>query len=184
MCPFCDKKIDKNTSTCKNKKGDILNTELSRTLTIAEAKEQYDENCKNILSNKVILAWILRRTVKEFAVYSIDKIMECIEKPTVSKVCVNPGLTNHQKITGINKEKKKILQTDYHIPMTIRLGEELNFMCNLSDLLEEEVLNRKETEIVLKMIAQGLSDETIMECVTISKERLMQIKNSQNLNTK
>jgi len=68
--------------------------------------------------------------------------------------------------------------------MTIRLGEELNFMCNLSDLLEEEVLNRKETEIVLKMIAQGLSDETIMECVTISKERLMQIKNSQNLNTK
>lgn len=335
LCPFCDKKIDKNTSTCKNKKGDILNTELSRTLTIAEAKEQYDENCKNILSNKVILAWILRRTVKEFAVYSIDKIMECIEKPTVSKVCVNPGLTNHQKITGINtedavneegviyydlrffaivpktqekirliinveaqksfypgyhietrgifyaarmlsaqlgtefaipnyqnlkkvysiwicmnapnyignaiseykiakediisgipdnveaydklsvimiclnqkkedqtndsflkmmnlllnshisaKEKKKILQTDYHIPMTIRLGEELNFMCNLSDLLEEEVLNRKETEIVLKMIAQGLSDETIMECVTISKERLMQIKNSQNLNTK
>jgi hypothetical protein len=319
----------------KNKKGDILNTELSRTLTIAEAKEQYDENCKNILSNKVILAWILRRTVKEFAVYSIDRIMECIEKPTVSKVCVNPGLTNHQKITGINtedavneegviyydlrffaivpktqekirliinveaqksfypgyhietrgifyaarmlsaqlgtefaipnyqnlkkvysiwicmnapnyignaiseykiakediisgipdnveaydklsvimiclnqkkedqtndsflkmmnlllnshisaKEKKKILQTDYHIPMTIRLGEELNFMCNLSDLLEEEVLNRKETEIVLKMIAQGLSDETIMECVTISKERLMQIKNSQNLNTK
>jgi len=335
LCPFCDKKIDKNTSTCKNKKGDILNTELSRTLTIAEAKEQYDENCKNILSNKVILAWILRRTVKEFAVYSINRIMECIEKPTVSKVCVNPGLTNHQKITGINtedavneegviyydlrffaivpktqekirliinveaqksfypgyhietrgifyaarmlsaqlgtefaipnyqnlkkvysiwicmnapnyignaiseykiakediisgipdnveaydklsvimiclnqkkedqtndsflkmmnlllnshisaKEKKKILQTDYHIPMTIRLGEELNFMCNLSDLLEEEVLNRKETEIVLKMIAQGLSDETIMECVTISKERLMQIKNSQNLNTK
>ena len=104
MCPFCDKKIDKNTSTCKNKKGDILNTELSRTLTIAEAKEQYDENCKNILSNKVILAWILRRTVKEFAVYSIDRIMECIEKPTVSKVCVNPGLTNHQKITGINTE--------------------------------------------------------------------------------
>lgn len=81
-----------------------MNTELSRTLTIAEAKEQYDENCKNILSNKVILAWILRRTVKEFAVYSIDKIMECIEKPTVSKVCVNPGLTNHQKITGINTE--------------------------------------------------------------------------------
>ena len=40
--PFCDKKIDKNTSTCKNKKGDILNTELSRTLTIAEAKEQQE----------------------------------------------------------------------------------------------------------------------------------------------
>lgn len=40
--PFCDKKIDKNTSTCKNKKGDILNTELSKTLTIAEAKEQQE----------------------------------------------------------------------------------------------------------------------------------------------
>lgn len=84
-----------------------MNTELSRTLTIAEAKEQYDENCKNILSNKVILAWILLRTVKEFAVYSIDKIMECIEKPTVSKVIEEGKIT-----TLVGLVADKILSVD------------------------------------------------------------------------
>ena len=136
------------------------------------------------------------KIAKEDIISGIPDNVEAYDKLSVIMICLNQkkeDQTNDSFLKMMNlllnshisaKEKKKILQTDYHIPMTIRLGEELNFMCNLSDLLEEEVLNRKETEIVLKMIAQGLSDETIMECVTISKERLMQIKNSQNLNTK
>lgn len=56
------------------------------------------------------------------------------------------------------KEKKKILQTDYHIPMTIRLGEELNLMCNLSDLVEEEAREKALKEGHAKGHAKGRAE--------------------------
>lgn len=82
-----------------------MRTEISKDIDLAEARIQYDKYCKKVLSNKVILAWILRRTVKEFAQCSIDEIELCIEDtPEVSTVKVNPGESNLEKITGISTE--------------------------------------------------------------------------------
>ena len=43
-----------------------MRNELSKDLSVAEGKEQYDAQCKKVLSNKVILAWILKRVTEEF----------------------------------------------------------------------------------------------------------------------
>ena len=59
--------------------------ELARNLSYAKEKVQYDAQCKQILSQKEILAWILQRTVKVFNHMAITDIISCIEgTPEVS----------------------------------------------------------------------------------------------------
>lgn len=77
-----------------------------------EAEEaQYDEHVKRILSNRYILAWILKYTTAEFGEMTIQQIAEeCIsEEILVSKVRVMPGETNKkqpERIVGANVEDK------------------------------------------------------------------------------
>lgn len=78
------------------------------------AEVQYDKHVKRILSNRYILAWILKYTVAEFEELSIEQIAEtCIaEEISISKVQVMPGKTNIQnrkqnrRIIGLNTEDK------------------------------------------------------------------------------
>lgn len=81
--------------------------ELARDLSYAKEKVQYDTQCKQVLSQKEILAWILQRTVKEFTNMAVSDIIPCIEgTPEVSSVPVNPGETNAEKISGMPNEDK------------------------------------------------------------------------------
>lgn len=86
----------------------FMENSLAHDLKVADVKVQYDENIKNVLSNKVILAWILKNTTTEFCDMSINQIMRCIEgNPEISIVKVNPGETNvADKITGSKNEDK------------------------------------------------------------------------------
>lgn len=75
-----------------NVKEDAMKTELSRNIDIAKDKAQYDYLCKKILANKTVLAWIMRRTVKEYTDMSIEDIKACIEgEPQIAAKGVNPG---------------------------------------------------------------------------------------------
>ena len=69
---------------------------------------QYDAYAKYILSQKEVLARILKFTIAEFQDLEGEVIMELIEgEPLVSKVSTEPGETNqtfHDKITGNNTE--------------------------------------------------------------------------------
>ena len=56
-----------------------MNNELSRELSYAKEKVQYDTQCKRVLSQKQILAWILKRTVKEFTDLPVRRIIPYIE---------------------------------------------------------------------------------------------------------
>lgn len=89
-----------------------MGNSLTAAIAIADLKAQYDENTKNILSDKEVLAWILQYTTSEFAELSIEEIIQCIEgEPEVSMVRVNPGETNvlkesQRKISGLKNEEK------------------------------------------------------------------------------
>jgi hypothetical protein len=74
----------------------------------AEGREQYDDIVKVLLSDPQVLAWILRGTTTEFSAMSVADIIPCIDEPSVSKVAVNPGLTNGNQsfITGLPQESK------------------------------------------------------------------------------
>ena len=51
-----------------------MKNELAKDITLAEWKSQYDMQCKKVLSNRTILAWILRDTVQEFSTMPVPDI--------------------------------------------------------------------------------------------------------------
>lgn len=81
-----------------------MRNELAGDISLAAGKSQYDAQCKRVLANRVILAWILKYTVKEFENMSIPQIKKCIGNDIqISKIRVSPGRTNTpqpEKIIG------------------------------------------------------------------------------------
>ena len=94
-------------------KGEMfMENSLAVAINVADSKAEYDENIKNILSEKEVLAWILKNTTSEFTELAIEEIMECIEgEPEISRVKVTPGEANdfkalQRKITGTKNEDR------------------------------------------------------------------------------
>lgn len=57
-----------------------MDNNLAATISVADSKAEYDENIKNILSEKEILAWILQSTTIEFSKLSIEEIIKCMKE--------------------------------------------------------------------------------------------------------
>ena len=82
-----------------------VETTLAQEIRTKEGKEKYDAACKKLLSQKIILAWILKSCVAEYQDCIVNDIAEkYIEgTPQVSTVPVNPDETN-PVIQGIRTE--------------------------------------------------------------------------------
>ena len=81
-----------------------MKTHIATALEVAGDVAKYDEHAKNILSNRYILAWLLKSTAEELKDFPIEKIVTCIEgEIRISEIPVMPGGTT------INLQKK---QTD------------------------------------------------------------------------
>ena len=86
---------------------------LYKDLEVSRAKEIYDESRKNILANKIILAWIMKSCMKEYKDCSIrdvaDHYIEGIPEISQREVhwdeapASDPG-----KIRGENTEDKAV----------------------------------------------------------------------------
>ena len=78
-------------------------TSLASGIEVTQAKEKYDAACKRLLSEKIILAHILKSCVAEFRDFDAAFIAEnCIEgKPYVSEVPVAPDETGAM-LLGLN----------------------------------------------------------------------------------
>lgn len=84
-------------------------THIAHAIELSDNKAKYDAEVKNILSDKIILAWILKYTVRELQDYDIETIKDCIEgEPEISKIPVYPGKSNRSKISGTNTEDKVV----------------------------------------------------------------------------
>lgn len=113
-----------------------LYTYVMNSLDIAEDKSKYDTEVKMILSDRDILAWILKYTVKEFKDCSIDVIRECIEaEPDVGSIPTYPGMRKMDSVMGQNTEdavpnEGKIT---YDIRFSVRLpdGEHIKILVNV-----------------------------------------------------
>lgn len=82
-----------------------MHTELSRDLELNKLK--YDAQCKRVLGEKVMLAWIMKSVVPEYAEMDIAAIESCIEgEPEISSTRVNPGETNTPRVRGSATEDK------------------------------------------------------------------------------
>lgn len=89
----------------------IRKTHLARRVEKAAGEVQYDENVKRILSDKQVLARIVKHRTEEFKDYNISEIVDCIEgTPEISRFSVYPGEKNDiekEVIIGMNAESKE-----------------------------------------------------------------------------
>jgi hypothetical protein len=81
-------------------------TSLSANLDIAGSKANLDRACKQLLSEKMILAWIMKTCLAEYKDCTVQEIAErYIEgTPQVAETAVAPNQTNAPKIHGLNTE--------------------------------------------------------------------------------
>lgn len=87
-------------------------TTLSMSIDTTEQKAQYDEACKKLLAEKIILAWIMKHTMREFADYEVKEIVDrfIVGEPKVADVSVLPDETNATKITGTGVEDSSLTE--------------------------------------------------------------------------
>lgn len=86
-----------------------MNTEttIAKNIRIADDKAKYDAACKRLLSEKIILAWIMKSCLEEYREYDVKEIAEkYIEgNPQVGEAVVAPDETNKGSlIHGMNSE--------------------------------------------------------------------------------
>ena len=83
-----------------------VNTPIAEDIRITAQNSQYDDACKQILSEKFILAWIMKSCLEEYRDCDVKEIAErYIEgTPQVGEAAVMPGETNATRIRGISNE--------------------------------------------------------------------------------
>ena len=100
-----------------------MQTMIANDIEASENKRKYDEQCKKVLSNKYILANILKYTVEEVQDKTIQEIVSSIDgEPEVGTKGV---LECTDKIIGENTEDSSVSEGTlyYDIRFSIRLGE-------------------------------------------------------------
>ena len=85
---------------------------LSKMLSTAGEKAAYDNACKKLLSNKIILAWIMKSCLQEYRECAIQEIAEkYIEGDLyVSEIPVYPDEETPELIKGLSTEDTTIAE--------------------------------------------------------------------------
>ena len=115
-------------------------TTIAKNIRVADEKASYDAACKRLLSEKIILAWIMKNCLEEYRDCDVDEIAEkYIEgTPQIGEVAVAPDESNRvSMIQGTGN-----LEEDFHIKMTLALEREVSLMCNLSKGIEEKGIEK------------------------------------------
>ena len=93
-----------------------MNTAITNRITAANDKAQYDEYAKQLIAQKLILAYILVQTIDEFKGMQPEDVVSRIEgEPLIGVVPVEPGMTNTSythssgdQLIGLNTENSEI----------------------------------------------------------------------------
>lgn len=129
----------------------ISNSAIAADLAVAGKKAKYDSYIKNILSNKSILAWILKFTTDEFRDFDIVEIVECIENPEIGSAAVNPGYGSYEKVIGLKNEDKVPNEGE---------NEEKDGGAILLNVLSTIVNDKIQVSEKLRILKEGYSIET------------------------
>ena len=87
-------------------------TTLAKVIEVADDKVKYDAVCKRLLSEKYILAWIMKCCMKEFVSIRYRKLYPIIlvELLRISEVSISPDETNSSRIDGTGLEDTTITE--------------------------------------------------------------------------
>ncbi len=111
---------------------------LSKSLDATEERAKLDAACKRLIANKIILAWIMKHSMEEYAAYTIEEIAaKYIEgTPEIANVAVHQDETVPEMITGTGMESTSIQEgtITYDVRFIAthpRSGERVRLLVNL-----------------------------------------------------
>ena len=87
---------------------------MAESIDAAREKERYDAACKRVLSEKVILAWIMKSCLDEYKNSEVSEIASqyIVGEPIVSRIAVAPDETNVDgRIRGIGTEDATLTES-------------------------------------------------------------------------
>lgn len=89
-----------------------LETTIAEAIDTADDKAKYDAACKKLLAEKIILAWIMKNTMKEYSSFCVEKIARnYIEgTPQIAEIPIAPDQTNKTRISGTGVEDTTITE--------------------------------------------------------------------------
>lgn len=136
-----------------------MNTDLTNSIAAIDKAAQYDESAKRLLGHKNILAHILVKTIDEFkGMKPADVVPYIVGTPYISKVPIEPGLTNVSKqeqysdttrVVGFNTEAHEIHEglIRFDIVFYVRMKDGIsqiivNIEAQKSEPTTYEILNR------------------------------------------
>lgn len=111
-----------------------MGTNLSGVIDVTSEAARYDVSVKEVLADKQVLSRILKYSLEEFKNMSLDEIMRSMDEPVVSRLRMEPGQTNLNRVEKQSEEDSvpgegKIF---YDIRFSVYLGEEMiKFLINV-----------------------------------------------------
>ena len=94
-----------------------MNAGLKENIYATDKDAQYDACAKKLLGQKIILAYILVRTVEEFHGMNPKDVVAYIEgNPYIGEIPLDPGITNTQIIPEMSEKMKEENGTGIRIP--------------------------------------------------------------------
>ena len=88
-------------------------TTIAKNIRVADEKASYDAACKRLLSEKIILAWIMKNCLEEYRDCDVDEIAEkYIEgTPQIGEVAVAPDESNRvSMIQGVGSQDTSLTE--------------------------------------------------------------------------
>ena len=111
-----------------------MGTNLSGVIDVTSEAARYDASVKQVLADKQVLSRILKYSLEEFEDMELGDIMRSMDEPVVSRLRMEPGQTNLNRIEKQSEEDSvpgegKIF---YDIRFSVYLGEEMiKFLINV-----------------------------------------------------
>ena len=111
-----------------------MGTNLSGVIDVTSEAARYDASVKEVLADKQVLSHILKYSLEEFEDMELGDIMRSMDEPVVSRLRMEPGQTNLNRIEKQSEEDSvpgegKIF---YDIRFSVYLGEEMiKFLINV-----------------------------------------------------
>ena len=92
-----------------------MKTEIAKAIEHGGAMIRYDAQCKKVLSNTYILAWIMQAAIVEYGNMTVNEIRQCIEhEPEIGNVSIDLAGVKKEKIYGLNTEDKDAVEGEIH----------------------------------------------------------------------
>lgn len=111
-----------------------METNIAQTVDIISERAKYDESIKEILADKQILARILKYTLDEFKDLDLETIIANIDEPEISRIRIEPGHTNTDKIKKCSEEDNVLGEGKifFDIRFSVYLGaEQIKVLINI-----------------------------------------------------